>query len=472
MAKVIFISLDTVGAGRLSLFGGDRVATPNLARLAERGAVFSRAFASDIPTQPSHTAVFTGRYGVTTGIVSHFHPPATLDESVAWLPSLMRDEGRPTGAVDHLFSMKDWFIRGYDDYMVPPGRSRSPGSVINDLGMPWIEAHARDDFFLFLHFWDAHIPYVPPEPFLSEFTADSTNILDLHVLDKIQGRPTYPLFKRNLYQHLERIPNLEYVADLHRAEIAYLDYEIGRLLDHLEQLGILDDVLIVAFGDHGENMTEHDAWFDHAGLYDTVVHVPLLISGKGVPRATVDSLVSLVDVMPTVLDLMGMDTPAGLDGRSLMPVMRGESQVHRDHVMLSECTWLASRGIRTDRWKFIRCYDSGVYDRPECELYDLDADEFEQTNIASDRPDLIADFQAKLDRWLTDRRPLGEDPIDEVVSAGLPAVERLMGVIREDNELAARISMESYGPSASLSRVDPVKVQVTSEWTGNEGEST
>ena len=163
--NVIFCSLDTLRADHLNCLGNPRGLTPNLDRIASEGALFSQAFATDIPTQPSHTAIFTGQFGVNTGIVSHFHPAAYLEEDTLWLPSLLRRHGFTTGAVDHLFAMKDWFIRGYDDYMPPPGRSRSPGSVINEIGFPWITEHAHEDFFLFLHFWDAHIPYVPPSPF-------------------------------------------------------------------------------------------------------------------------------------------------------------------------------------------------------------------------------------------------------------------------------------------------------------------
>ena len=187
----------------------------------------------------------------------------------------MQQRGCRTGAVDHLFAMKEWFISGYEDYMVPPGRSRSPASVVNQMAFPWLEDQGREDFFLFLHYWDAHIPYVPPEPFRSEYSgggrADRSDVIE-------NAQPAVvPLFKRNLYDHLDEIPSLEYIEALHYAEVAYLDHEMGRLFDHLTTLGILDECMIVIFGDHGEIMTEHDAWFDHAGLYDSVVHVPLMI---------------------------------------------------------------------------------------------------------------------------------------------------------------------------------------------------
>lgn len=436
--RTIFISLDTVCADRLSTLGGTRCTTPSLDQIAAESALFSQAFATDIPTQPSHTALFTGRYGASTGIVSHFHPPAMLDASVAWMPSIFQAAGCRTGAVDHLFVMKDWFVRGYDDYIVPPGRSRSTAAEINELAFPWLAEHAHDDFFMFLHYWDAHIPYLPDQPFRSRYTMGSARWNDPTVLDTLMQRPSYPLFRRNLYEHLDRIPNLDYIADLHYAEIAYLDHELGRLFGHLHDLGILDDCVIVIFGDHGENMTEHDAWFDHAGLYDSVVHVPLMIYAPGmIPATRVDELVALIDVMPTVLELQSLGDPetfASFDGRSLLPLVAGETNEHRSGIVLSECTWQAKRAVRTRDWKYIRCWHPGIYQRAEPELYDLHADPAEQRNIATERPDVVSRLDSYLSGWLDAQRGGRSDPMMDVIECGLPAVKRLEGVILEDLE--------------------------------------
>jgi arylsulfatase A-like enzyme len=445
--KALFISLDTVGADRLSTLGATRCTTPSLDQIAAESALFTQAYATDIPTQPSHTALFTGRSGARTGIVSHFHPPAMLDESVPWLPSIFRDQGGRTGAVDHLFAMKEWFVRGYDDYMIPPGRSRSPASMVNELAFPWLDEHASDDFFLFLHYWDAHIPYVPDEPFRSRHTWKSSRWVDPHVENHLQARPSYPLFKQNLYDHLDRVPNLDYIADLHYAEVAYLDHELGRLFGHLAHLGILDECLLVIFGDHGENMTEHDAWFDHAGLYDSVTHVPLMIRAPHAVEPTrVDNLVALIDVMPTVLQLQGLDDHpafAGFEGRSLLPLITGEVDTHRDAIMLSECTWQAKRGVRTKDWKYIRCWDPGIYPRAGCELYDLAADPDEQHNIAPQRPDVVSVMNARMETWLDAELAGRHDPMAEVIEHGLPAVRRLDGLRGDDQDNVHQLAVDT-----------------------------
>ena len=428
--NLIICSLDTLRADHLSCLGNGRGLTPNLDRIASEGALFSQTYATDIPTQPSHTALFTGQSGINTGIVSHFHPAAYLPEETLWLPSLLRHQGYVTGAVDHLFAMKDWFIRGYDDYMPPPGRSRSPGSVINGIGLPWISEHAERDFFLFLHFWDAHIPYVPPSPFKERYTEATSGRVDPDIMAKLEGRPSYPLFKQNLYDFLDAMPNLDYIADLYDAEVAYLDFEIGTIFDHLGAEGLLEDTMVVLFGDHGENMTEHDAWFDHAGLYDSVTHVPLVLWAPGrIPVSESDAMVTLVDVLPTILETLDLPAAEGITGRSLYPLMRGETAVHREAVMLSEATWQAARAIRTPEWKLIRFYQTTLYGRSGIELYDMAADPDEQHNVADRYPEVAADLDGRLRHWVSAQLAGRHDPMLEVIDAGLPAVARLNDVI-------------------------------------------
>lgn len=431
--NLIFCSLDTLRADRLGSLGNSRGLTPNLDRIASEGALFSQCYASDIPTQPSHTALFTGQYGVNTGIVSHFHPDALLEGDTLWLPTLMRKRGFATGAVDHLFAMKGWFKRGYHDYMPPPGRSRSPGSEINEIAFPWIADHSDEDFFLFLHFWDAHIPYVPPSPFKERYTAETSDRVDPRVLKLLQSRPSYPLFKKNLYDFLDEIPNLDYIADLYDAEIAYLDFEIGRLFEKLADEGLLENTLVVLFGDHGENMTEHDSWFDHAGLYDSVTNVPLILWAPGVvPVKETDAFVQLIDVFPTIGDIFDMPETKSFDGRSLMPLLRGETDHHRDVVMLSESTWQASRAIRDRDWKYIKYAAPTIYARAGIELYDLAADPTEQVNVAHRHPDVVQRMNTQLDDWVTEQLGGRTDPMVKVLATGLPAVQRLNDLIAEE----------------------------------------
>ncbi|MFN2464025.1 MAG: sulfatase [Candidatus Dormibacteria bacterium] len=424
--NVIMVSMDTVRADHLSCLGYGRPTTPNIDAAAAQGALFSACFASDVPTQPSHTSVFTGRYGINHGIVAHFWPGAVFDADIPWLPQVMEAAGFTTAAVDNLVNMKDWFVRGYEYYLKPRGRTRATGDTVNRLALPWIKEHAGDDFFLFIHYWDAHIPYQPPASYRDRFTAGlpRQDPVELHRLLAVS--PTYELFQERHYSLLGEIPSLDHVSALYDAEVAYLDDHVGELLRHLDTLGIAEETMIVFFGDHGENMAEHEAWWDHAGLYDSVVNVPLMIRWPGsLPASRQDGLVQLIDIMPTVCEAAGIPIPAGVDGRSLLPLMRGEATVDRPGIPLSECTWQAKRGWRTRDWKYIRNYDAGAYGHTENELYDLAADPAEQRNVAQSRPDVAARMDAALQEWL-DRELAGRpDPMLPVLQSELPGVSWL-----------------------------------------------
>ncbi|HEX4214745.1 MAG TPA: sulfatase [Candidatus Dormibacteraeota bacterium] len=431
--KVLLVSLDTVRADHLSCYGYGRPTSPNIDAVAAEGARFARAFPSDIPTQPSHTALFTGQIGLRTGIVSHFWPPAQLAPTVPWLPQILEREGVTTGAIDNLVNMKEWFVRGYEQYLKPRGRTRALGTTVNQLALPWLEAHAAEDFFCFVHYWDAHIPYLPPSPQRERFTAGLPARPPDEVRRLLEQSPAYPLFKQRHYDLLGEIPSLDHIAGLYDAEIATVDERVGELVRHLQRLGIYDDTMVILLGDHGENMAEHDAWWDHATLYDSVVHVPLIVRfpPRVAPRV-VDPTVILCDVMPTVLELADVDARAPLHGRSLWPLLRGGADWEaRRELVLSECTWEAKRAIRTDEWKYIHCYDPGVYGRPEPELYDLRVDPAERRNVAGQHPEVAADLRARLLNRVETELDGRQDPIDEVVRSELPAVTWLRQVVAE-----------------------------------------
>ena len=281
--KTLFISLDTVCADRLATLGSIGCRHQTWTGWRPESALFTQAYATDIPTQPSHTAVFTGRYGVSTGIVSHFHPPAKLAEEVAWLPSVFQRRGHHTGAVDHLFAMKEWFIRGYDDYLVPPGAPDRPPRSSTTSPFRGSRSTASRTSSCSCTTGTPTSPTFPPSHSAREYTAGIWHdglTPSVSSTSCAAGR-RIPCSSATCTTISTPIPSLEYIEALHYAEIAYLDHELGRLFDHLDGLGILDECMIVIFGDHGEIMTEHDAWFDHAGLYDSVVHVPLMIRAPG-----------------------------------------------------------------------------------------------------------------------------------------------------------------------------------------------
>ncbi|WP_226527020.1 sulfatase [Metabacillus niabensis] len=435
--KVIFISLDTLRAKNLGCYGYKHPTSPYMDQIAKEGVLFTQAYASDIPTEVAHTCIFTGKVGLTTGVVSHGSPSSYLPKDHEWLPTIIRKAGFTTAAVDNLYHLKEWFARGYQYYMNTTGKTRwIKGHSINKFAKPWINEHKDEDFFLFLHYWDPHTPYLPPKEYIKEFYDFEKNPYDLtnKSMEPAFNHPAYPFFKRHHFDLLENITDSNYVSALYDAEIRYLDDMLKDLDEYLIKLGIKDDTLLVLFGDHGESLTEHDIYWDHCGLYEATVHVPMIMRWPGkIPEGLkVSNLVQHADLMPTLLEAIGLELPDKLDGKSLWPLILGKKISHHSEIYLSECAWQAARGIRTNQYKYIETYDSGPFSRPPIELYDILEDPNEETNLSDKLPKQVEKFKKQLNDWVDSKLGSEKDPMNEVlIEEGLPFKRRIEKVLSE-----------------------------------------
>ncbi|RXZ81160.1 DUF4976 domain-containing protein [Paenibacillaceae bacterium] len=446
--KIIFVSLDTLRANRLGSYGYNKPTSPYMDEIAREGVLFEKAYAADIPTEVAHTGIFTGKVGLTTGIVSHGSGLTELPKTVPWLPSMMRSAGFTTGAVDNLYQLKEWFARGYRYYMNSVGGKRwIDGRTVNDLAMPWIEQHKEESFFLFLHYWDTHTPYLPPKNYIDLFYDQTRDPYDPDhkSMETAYNHLAYPFFKHHHYDMIGPVTDAEYYNALYDAEIRYLDDRLQELDHHLKALNIYDDTMLVLFGDHGESLTEHGIYWDHCGLYEPTVHVPVIMRWPGRMPAgkRVSGMVQQVDLLPTLLEavrserpegieLSALGDPPGLDGRSLWPAIHGQAEGTNERLYLSECAWQAARGIRTDRYKFIRTYDAGLFERAPRELYDLLSDPEELNNVAEQMPTLADQFERELDEWVAAKLNGRIDPMkDQLTRAGLPFRRRIEHILSE-----------------------------------------
>jgi arylsulfatase A-like enzyme/tetratricopeptide (TPR) repeat protein len=380
--NVIVLTLDTTRWDRLGAYGDTNASTPNLDRLASEGVLFEEAIAPVPLTLPSHSTLFTGLLPPRHGVRDN--GGYVLDSKHATLAEILKREGWQTGAFVGAFVLDaKWGLnKGFDTYhdkfdvskyqtVSLGGVSRRAGEVMQN-AMPWLEQHANHRFFAWLHFYDAHTPYDPPEPFRSRF----------------RDRP-------------------------YAGEIAYVDFQIGRLLQWLDTKGIADRTIVVAIGDHGESLNEHGEATHGLFIYDATVRVPFLIRAPydTMRGKRVSGTVRTEDVMPTVLDLVGKRVPDGVQGRSLVPLMTGqsaaleldtysESLYARHHF-----GWSELKSLRSGRFKYISAT------RPE--LYDLERDPGEKRNLYEERRPLADRMAAELTR-------LGAE---EAASAGPSAVD-------------------------------------------------
>ena len=397
--NVVVITIDTLRADRLPAYGYTAVATPAIDRLAREGVRFAAAYSPVPMTLPSHASIFTGllpgRHGVRDNGSSY------LAGDQPTMAAAFRAAGYATGAfvsafvLDSRWGLAQGFDDYFDDFEVAAGdlnamaRIQRPGKDTWSRARQWLDAKSSAPFFLWVHLFDPHTPYDPPEPF--------------------KGR---------------------YGGREYDGEIAYSDSIAGELLAALDAKQLTDRTLIIVLSDHGEGLGDHGE--DEHGLlmYDSTLHVPWIMRLPGAKSAgsVVQQAVSLVDVLPTTLELAQMPVPGGIDGvsraRSIAaPQAGGGDVVYSESEYPRRFGWSELRGVRNEQFKFIRA--------PRPELYDYRGDPSEAVNLADRQPALVARLDQILSRLLEGQRT-------SAAAAAAPAADA-----------AARLSALGYFSGAS-----------------------
>jgi arylsulfatase A-like enzyme len=307
------------------VYGNSRGLTPFLDSLAQRAVVFHQAYAQAPWTNPSVASLFTSRFQSQHGVVSF---GATVAPSEITLAEILRDQGFATGGflANGLVSRRKGFAQGFDQYAAYWGKFPTVGAAvektrnatINELAEHWLEELTTDappPFFLYVHYIEPHSPYTPPEPFLD-------------VAARGRARPTLELLRWRMAEQFGAgattldAQTLEYIQTLYDGEVASMDEGVRALHATLQRLGLLDESMIVFTSDHGEAFAEHGFMGHGQTLYNEVIRVPLLMVVPGErTRLDVDEPVALIDVAPTVLELVGCPVPPSFEGRSLRSAM-------------------------------------------------------------------------------------------------------------------------------------------------------
>jgi arylsulfatase A-like enzyme/Tfp pilus assembly protein PilF len=352
--NLLLVTLDTTRADRIHAYGFDGIETPNLDRLAREGVLFESAVAPAPLTLPAHSSIFTGAFPPAHGVRDN--GGFFLDDKETTLAERLQARGFATGGfvgayvLDHKWGIAQGFQTYFDDFDLSKYQSLSlgsvdrPGNEVADKALAWLDKVGRSRFFGWVHFYDAHSPYTPPEPFKSRYS----------------GRP--------------------YIG-----EIAFVDSQVGRLLAWLDDHDLARTTIVVVMGDHGESLGEHGESTHGFFVYQSTMHVPLLI------RAPFDSMagrrvadtVRSIDILPTALELLGVSTADKLEGTSVVPLMTGAKK-ELGLAAYSEAIyprfhfgWSDLRAITAGRYKFVAA--------PRPELYDLQQDPRESKNIYSER---------------------------------------------------------------------------------------
>ncbi|MGE5198100.1 MAG: sulfatase-like hydrolase/transferase [Rhodospirillaceae bacterium] len=406
--NLVLITLDTTRADRLGAYGATDVETPVLDGIAREGVLFEQAVSVAPLTLPAHSSIFTGRFPPEHGVRDN--GGFFLDDKQVTLAEVLKGKGYRTGGfvaayvLDSKWGVSQGFDTYFDDFDLGEARGMSIGAIqrpaneVIDKVLPWIEGAKGGPFFAWVHLYDPHTPYRPPEPFATRY----------------KNRP-------------------------YNGEVAFVDSQVGRVVEELKSMGLYDRTVIAVMGDHGESLGDHGEGQHGFFIYNSVTHVPFMI------RAPYDRMrgrkvadpVRSVDVMPTVLDLLGVPTPKEVTGTTLVPLMTGAAvelgldAYSESMYPLHHYGWSDLRALRAGRYK--------VIDAPRPELYDVDQDPMESANLYEQR------------------RALGDSMLAQLRKAeqGFEKTEAPLPAGDVDPEARARLAALGYVGSFVASASDP-----------------
>ncbi|SNZ17038.1 Arylsulfatase A [Natronoarchaeum philippinense] len=470
--RILYIDIDSLRPDHLGCYGYHRNTSPNIDRIADGARRFTNYYTSDAPCVPSRTALFTSRFGIHTGVINHGGLNASMrprgsgrdfnlqmDEYRTWMTAL-RDAGLHTALVS-VFPQHHGAIQVLDGFDEWHHTDEFRSDHVYPYAEEWIENNAADDdWYLHVNFWDPHTPYNTPEDFGYPFEdepapewPDQETIEDHyesygpHSAQDVHGWGGDTPFPRTPEEISNREEYKQYV-DGYDVGIRYVDEYIGKLLDQLEAEGVLDETLIIVSADHGENMGELNVYGDHHTADDKTCRVPLIVDGPGVEPGVDEEFHYQIDLAPTITEFVDGDVPTGWDGRSFADSLtEGADDTGRDYLVVSQAPWSCQRGVRWDDWLLLRTYHDGLKDFDPVELYDLDADPHETTNLAQEKPDVARKGIALLDEWVSTR--LMETARDEAggnADAPRALTDPMLEVLHEGGPFHARPDeqLESY----------------------------
>jgi arylsulfatase A-like enzyme/Tfp pilus assembly protein PilF len=362
---IILVSIDTCRADYLGCYGYPENITPNIDSVANNGILFENVISPVPITLPAHCSMLSGTIPPYHGV--HNNVKYKLDQSSLTLAEILKDKGFATGAIISSFVLDSQFglDQGFDTYndtfekvRISAFGNERVGGETSRLALNWLQQHKDDNFFLFLHYYDPHTKYEPPEPFATKF----------------EDRP-------------------------YTGEIAYTDYCIGQVIAKLKQLNLYDSSLIIITGDHGEMLGEHGEKEHTFFIYESALKVPLIFKPPGKDKGRrISGLAGLVDIVPTICGLMNIAVPDSMHGVDLSAYFRNPNVSFPERYLYCESVtprrFLANSllGVRGEQYKYIETT------RPE--LYDIVKDTDEKNNLIEQQPQQARILQGRLKQTL------------------------------------------------------------------------
>jgi arylsulfatase A-like enzyme/Tfp pilus assembly protein PilF len=412
--NVLLITIDTIRPDRLSCYSSEYLNTPNIEELAAQGALFERAFAHNPITLPSHANILLGTTPLYHGV--HDNSKFWVAENFVTLAEFLKETGYSTGAFIGAFALDSRFglHQGFDVYddTFPSSLSAvfvSPERKAEEVIQPALDWLKNRDskWFAWIHIWDPHAPYLPPEPFRKQFKDDP-----------------------------------------YSGEVAYVDSELGRLFDYLKTRNLVDSTLIILTGDHGESLGEHGELTHTYFAYNSTLWIPLMFIGPGIEASRIEKNASHIDIFPTLCDILEIEKPSFLQGVSLLPLIKGKKIEERAIYFESlgpyyNQGWAPLRGFIEGHEKFI--------DSPLPEFYNLE-DDFNETFNSVEKINLNSYLkkQKKIEEELSSAQ---KAPDSQRIDREAQEKLRSLGYI-----VSSAVQLkESYGPEDDLKSLLPLQ---------------
>jgi arylsulfatase A-like enzyme len=394
--NVVIIGIDTLRRDHLGCYGYDRNTTPNIDKLAATGVLFENAVSQSPWTLPSFATVFTSLYPTQHGAVSRGDRMRTGFPTLA---AILRANDYATGALVNAPVMSPAYKldRGFDYYSYKGGIRDRVADATTVSALEWIDDNSGKPFFIFVHYFDPHVPYSPPPPYDTLFAPDSS----------AQSRRFFFPDK----SHIDELTASDWdeIRALYDGEIAFTDEAVRRLLEGLEERGLRENTLIILLSDHGEEFYDHGGFEHGHTLYDELIKVPLVFALPGVvpDEVRIPRQVRLLDVCPTILDLVGIDSGTHFEGVSLKHLIMGdngqretaEGRILPAHVAYSEALLYPRPGER----KCVTAYNwKLIYDVKTAEelFFNLAEDPGEHLNLAGDGGEPLTLLEENLSKIL------------------------------------------------------------------------
>lgn len=469
--RILYIDIDSLRPDHLGCYGYHRQTSPNIDRIARQGVRFDNLYASDMPCAPSRTALFSGRFGIQTGLVCHAGTPAEparegrsrgfqdVFSRTSW-PAALRQAGYRAASVSSFGQRHSawWWYAGLHEVIDCGGDGNESAERVTPEAVSWLERRGREDrWFLHVNFWDAHTPYRAPASFGEPFAGDplpawlTDDLRGRHFrlgvgpqgarerghmlgIDEHEGRYPRQPFRIDSMQQVRRM------FDGYDTAVRYVDEQIGRLLAVLEDQGVLEETAILISADHGENLGETNIYGCHQTADQATARVPGILRWPGVtdrassrPGATGRVEAGLcyhVDLAATLIELAGGAVPDNWSGRSLARPLAEGQPCGRDHLVISQMQGVCQRAVRFNAdgraFLFQRTWHDGLHDLPERRLFDLGDDPHQLVDLAARLPEACRHAEGLLEQWTREQLAMSgrADPLHTVLAEGGPPHSR------------------------------------------------